>query len=165
MNKLKVCITLASVLTIIQYLERLPDRTMIEVGMIVVTTNASYQEWGGLLNQEVVGTKKRQPARFESSVWIKTEKNYDAGKLECWTVLKIFKKFWWYLYGAWFVLEVDAATLMAQLNHLVLDLSNYVIICWISWIHLFDFNVKHVPGMKNTVADGLSQQPSTEEDL
>ena len=62
-------------------------------------------------------------------------------------------------------MEVDAATLMAQLNHLVLDLSNYVIICWISWIHLFDFNVKHVPGMKNTVADGLSQQPSTEEDL
>ena len=113
MNKLKVCITLASVLTIIQYLERLPDRTMIEVGMIVVTTNASYQEWGGLLNQEVVGTKKRQPARFESNVWIKTEKNYDAGKLECWAVLKIFKKFWWYLYEAWFVLEVNAATLMA----------------------------------------------------
>ena len=50
MDKLKVCITSASVLTTIQYLERLPDRTIMEVGMIVVTTNASYQEWGGLLN-------------------------------------------------------------------------------------------------------------------
>ena len=69
------------------------------------------------------------------------------------------------MYEAWFVLEVDVATLVAQLNHPVSDLPNSVIICWISWIHLFDFDVKHVSGMKNTVADGLSQQPPTEEDL
>ena len=86
---------------------------------------------------------------------MKAEKNYDMGKLECQAVFKMFKKFWWYLYGAWFVLEVDVATLVAQLNHLVSDLPNSVIICWISWIHLFDFDVKHVSGMKNTVVDGL----------
>ena len=93
MNKLKVCITSAPVLTTIQYPERLPDRTMIEIGTIMVTINASYQGWGGLLNQEVIGIKKQQSAQFESSIWTKTEKNYDTGKLECWAVLKIFKKF------------------------------------------------------------------------
>ena len=118
-----------------------------------------------MLNQEVMGTKKQWPARFESSIWTKAEKNYDTEKLECWVVLKIFKKFWWYLYDAWFILEVNAATLVAQLNHLVSDLPNSVIICWILWIYLFDFDVKHVLGMKNTVADGLSQQPLMKEDL
>ena len=59
MDKLKICITSALVLTAIQYPERLPDRTIMEVGMIVVTTDASYQGQEGLLNQEVVGTKKR----------------------------------------------------------------------------------------------------------
>ena len=83
MNKLKICITSAPVLTTIQYPERLPDRTMIEIGTIMVTTNASYQGWEGLLNQEVMGTKKQQSAQFESSIWTKTEKNYDTGKLEC----------------------------------------------------------------------------------
>ena len=58
-DKLKICITSAPVLTAIQYPERLPDGTMIEVGTIVVTTNASYQGQGGSLNQEVVGIKKR----------------------------------------------------------------------------------------------------------
>ena len=62
-------------------------------------------------------------------------------------------------------MEVNAATLVAQLNHLASDLSNSVIICWILWIYLFDFDVKHVLGMKNTVADGLSQQPLMKEDL
>ena len=57
------------------------------------------------------------------------------------------------------------ATLMAQLNCLVLDLPNSVIIYWILWIYLFDFNMKHILGIKNTMADGLSQQPLIEEDL
>lgn len=53
-------------------------------------------------------------------------------------------------------MEVDAATLVAQLNRPATDLPNSVIVRWISWIRLFDFDVKHVPGTKNTVADGLS---------
>lgn len=42
-DKLKVCITSAPALTVIQYPERLSDGTIIEVGVIMVTTNASYQ--------------------------------------------------------------------------------------------------------------------------
>lgn len=36
---------------------------------------------------------------------------------------------------------------------------------WITWIRLFDFEVKHVPGKKNGAADGLSRRPATEEEL
>ena len=108
---------------------------------------------------------KWRPAQFESGIWMKAESNYDTGKLECCAVLKILKKFHSYLYGVQFVLEVDAATLVAQLNQSATDLPGSVVVRWITWIHLFDFDVKHVPGTKNTVADGLLRQLATEEDV
>ena len=46
-----------------------------------------------------------------------------------------------------------------------MDLSGSVVIRWIAWIYLFDFDIRHVLGMKNTVADGLSRQLVTEEDV
>ena len=47
---------------------------------------------------------------------MKVELNYDIEKLECCTVLKVLKKFYSYLYEVWFMLEIDTATLVAQLN-------------------------------------------------
>jgi hypothetical protein len=46
----------------------------------------------------------------------------------------------------------------------VSDLSGALIIRWIVWINLFDFNIKYVPGKKHAVADGLSQQLGTEKE-
>src|SRR5699024_4727560 len=63
-----------------------------------------------------------------------------------------------------FVLEVDAATLVAQLNRPATDLPGSVVVGWIAWIRLFDFEMKHVSGTRNTVADGLSPRPGTDED-
>ena len=85
--------------------------------------------------------------------------------MECHTVLKILKKFCLYLYKIRFVLEVNVATLVAQLNQPVIDLSGSVVVRWITWIHLFDFDMKHVPGMKNMVTNGLSRQLVTEKDI
>ena len=116
MNKLKVAIMSTPALMSIKYLVSLPNSTVKGVGTIIVISDASYHGWGGSLNQQVLGIKKRKPAQFESGIWIKAESNYDAGKLEYYTVLKVLKKFCSYLYGVWFVLEVDAATLVAQLN-------------------------------------------------
>jgi hypothetical protein len=30
---------------------------------------------------------------------------------------------------------------------------------WITWIRLFDFEIKHIPGSKNVVADTLLRKP------
>ncbi len=52
--------------------------------------------------------KKRHPARYESGYWNPAERGYDATKHECRGVLKALKKFQFWLYGIYFLLEMDA---------------------------------------------------------
>jgi hypothetical protein len=58
-----------------------------------------------------------------------------------------------------FVVELDAKTLVAQLNRSASDLPGALTTRWLAWIRLFDFDVRHVSGKKNAVADGLSRMP------
>ena len=62
-------------------------------------------------------------------------------------------------------METDAKTLVAQLNRTATDLPGAVVVRWIAWLRLFDFDVKHVPGNKNTAADGLSRKPATQREI
>lgn len=105
---------------------------------------------------------KRHPARYESGVWSPAEAKYDAGKRECRAVLKALKKFRHWVYGAHFMLEIDADALVAQLNRSATDLPGALVTSWIAWIGLFDFTVKHVPREKHGAADGLSRRPATD---
>lgn len=54
---------------------------------------------------------------------------------------------------------------MAQLNRSGTDLPGALVTRWLAYINLFDFDVKHVPGKIHTAADGLSQRPSTAQEL
>ena len=131
-------------------------------GEITLGTDASLTGWGADLGQ--IHNGKRHPARFESGVWNDAERNYDATKRECRAVLKALKKLRSYLYGVRFVLETDANVLVAQLNMSGTDLPGALITRWLAWIHLFDFDVRHVTGRVHTSADGLSRRPATLED-
>ena len=131
--------------------------------VLIIAVDASGLGWGGVMMQLRDG--KRRVARYESGVWSRVEATYDAGKLECRAVLKTLKKFRHWLYGIHFILETDANTLVSQLNRPASDLPGALVTRWITWIRLFDFEVKHVPGKKNGAADGLSRRPATEEEL
>ena len=80
-------------------------------------------------------------------------------------MLKALKKFCVYVYEMHFTLEVDAATLVHQLNHAAINLSGSLVIWWIAWIQLFDFTAWHVSDHKNAAADGLFWQSSTADDI
>lgn len=128
--------------------------------IIILAVDASKQGWGAVLMQLI--QKKRHPARFESGLWSEAEQKYDAGKLEARGLMKALKKFRNWLYGVRFVLEIDANTLVAQLKQSPSDLPGALITRWLTWIRIFDFDVKHVPGKKHTAADGLSRRPAGE---
>ena len=62
------------------------------------------------------------------------------------------------------MLEMDVNVLVAQLNQSATDLPGSLVMRWIAYIRLFDFEVRHVPGKKHTAADGLSRRPCMESD-
>ena len=110
--------------------------------------------WDGTLSQlQSDGTIR--PARFESGIWNSVERKYDAIKLECRGLLKALKKFRFWLFDPHFLVETDTRTLMWFLNQPPNDLLNAMMTRWLSYIRLFDFDVKHVPGNKNGAADAL----------
>ena len=95
------------------------------------------------------------PARYEGGILLVSEKNYDAGMLECQGLLKAPKKFKKYLYGVRFLVQIDAKMLTYQLNQPASDLLKVVVNRWLVWIRLFDFKVKHVQGREHGGPDAL----------
>lgn len=154
MDRLKEALTTAPALRALDY-----DP---EAGEIILAVDASCEGWGAVLMQ--VFESKKHPNRYESGLWNRAEKMYDAGKRECRGLLKALKKCRHWLYGIKFTIELDANTLVAQLNRSATDLPGALVTRWLAWIRLFDFDVRHVSGRKHTAADGLSRRPRTASD-
>ena len=151
METLKAALTTAPALRSIDYADN--------AGEIILAVDASLRGWGAVLQQVDSVTKKRHPIRYESGLWNEQESRYDAGKRECRGLLKALKKVRFWLYGVRFAIEIDANTLVAQLNQSATDLPGALVTRWLAWIRLFDFDVRHVPGTKHGAADGLSRRP------
>jgi hypothetical protein len=151
MDGLKVALTTAPALRPLDYSEN--------AGEIIVMVDASGTGFGVVLAQ-VGDDGMRHPVRYDSGLWTSAERKYDAVKLECRALLQALKKLRPYLYGVQFVVETDANTLVAQLNRTATDLPNAMVTRWLAWIQMFDFDVRHVPGKKNVVADALSRKPT-----
>jgi hypothetical protein len=156
MTTLKIAITSAPALVTISYAEG--------AGRIILVFDASKTGWGAVVMQEDED-RKRHPVRYEGGVWSTSESGYDAGKRECRAMLKALKKFRHWLYGTYFYVETDANTLVAQLNRSATDLPGALVTQWLAWIRLFDFEVKHIAGKKNVVADALSRRRPTAEEV
>jgi len=125
----------------------------------VVGADVSLDGFGGYLGQRDLKSRKVRPARYESGVWSQAERKYDATKRECRGVLKILKKLRIWVIGVYFVLEIDANVLVAQLNRAATDHLGALVTRWLAWIRLFDFEVRHIPGKQHTAANALSRRP------
>jgi hypothetical protein len=126
--------------------------------LIIVAVDGSKKGWGAVLMQlDLKG--HRHPIRYESGVWSKSERNWDSGKHECKALLLTLKKFRSYLYGVRFTVETDAKTLVAQLQRSATDLPGALVTRWLALLNLWDFDIVHVAGKKNVVADALSRRP------
>jgi len=128
---------------------------------IIVAVDGSGKGWGAVLMQ-LDEEGKRHPVRYESGVWSTSERNWDSGKHECKALLLTLKKLRSYLYGVRFTVETDAQTLVAQLQRSATDLPGALVTRWLALLNLWDFDIVHVSGKKNVVADALSRRPEPE---
>jgi len=111
--------------------------------------------WDAVLSQ-YQEDGKAHPTRYESGILSDQKRKYDALKLECRGLIKALKKLRFWLFGRYFTVVRDSQTLVWLLNQPPNDLPNAMIMRWLAYARLFDFDVKHIKGNKNSVADGLS---------
>ena len=79
-------------------------------------------------------------------------------KREYCELLKTLKKVRFWLYEVRFIIEIDVNILITQFNHSAANFFKILMIRWLIWIRLFDFNVRHVLDKKHTAADELSRR-------
>jgi len=102
--------------------------------------------------------------QYDSGVWTNAKSRYDADKWECHRLLKALKKVHAYLYKVFFIVELNAQTLVSQLNRSTVNIFDVLINCWIVWIWLFDFDILHVLNKKHQALNTLSQHSQTEDE-
>ena len=145
MNILKLILTTAPTLRLLNY-SSLTDK-------IILIVDFSLKRWGAILSQINSQTNKNHSSRYKSGLWMIFESKYDVMKRKCRELLKALKKVRFWFYEMRFTIEIDVNTLIAQLNRFALDLSEILMICWLAWIRLFDFNIRHVLDKRHTATD------------
>lgn len=118
----------------------------------VLHTDASGSAVGAVLSQEHNG--HLLPVAFASRALNKHELNYDTLQLECLAVVFALQKFQQYLEHREFELHTDCSALSWLLNH---PRQSGKLARWTTFINTFKFNVAHLKGSQNVVADCLSR--------
>ncbi|GBG76176.1 hypothetical protein CBR_g21925 [Chara braunii] len=130
-----------------------PDHAAVMTRPFIVETDAGSTALGGVLIQRDPNGEEG-PLRFESRMLHTAERNYSQFKRETLAILHCLRSFRNYLFGSRFVLRVDPTALAGSLKNFAP--SDPTIARWLTYIRMFDFELKRIPGNKNR-ADGLSR--------
>ncbi|KAE8217194.1 hypothetical protein CF319_g8657 [Tilletia indica] len=123
---------------------------------IVLAVDSSFLAAGWALYQgEVQEGELRKLVQYGSVGFSEVESRYSQPQLELCGVLKAVKHLRHHLYGVFFILEVDAASIRQMINSP--DVPNAAMTRWIHYLRLFDLEVRHVPARNHTLPDGLSR--------
>lgn len=116
--------------------------------IFTLTTDASSYALGAVLSQS------NGPIAFASRTLNKHEINYSTVEKELLAIVWAVKQFRHYLYGRKFELKTDHKPLIWLAN---LKEPNSKLIRWKIKLNEYEFNIKHVEGKENKVADALSR--------
>ena len=117
---------------------------------IIVRTDASDFGMGGYGYQVIDG--KEKPLFFFSKSFINAQKNWTTIEKECYAIVYVCAKFEHLLQGRKFLLQTDHK----NLTYINLQ-GSQKIRRWKMFLQDFDFDIEHIPGKTNTVADHFSR--------
>jgi hypothetical protein len=120
----------------------------------ILTTDACDVGIGGVLSQVLDGVEK--PVLFLSKTLNEHEKHYATTHKECLAIVWCIKQCEHYLLGKKFTIRTDHHALKWLMS--VKD-SNGKLMRWALTLMEFEFEIQHVKGKTNFVADALSRAP------
>ena len=119
-------------------------------------TDVSESGLGAVLTQ-IKEDGKERPIAYASRTLSKSERNYDAHKLEFLTLKwSVTHRFHEYLYRGTFDMYTDNNPLTYILTTAKLDTIGQ---CWVAFLGPYNFSLHYNLGCQNTVADSLSRIP------
>lgn len=121
----------------------------------ILSVDASLNGLGAVLSQVPRGESKARPVAFASKTLSASQQKYPAHRLE-FMALKwsVCEKFSHWLKGRSFTVWTDNNPLTYLLTKPKLDACE---IRWVSKLASYSFDLKHLPGKRNVVADALSR--------
>ncbi|KAG8720806.1 hypothetical protein FRC09_008934 [Ceratobasidium sp. 395] len=120
---------------------------------INLVTDASLTGASGVLSQgEDIKTAKI--AMFWSGKFTPTQQNYPVHELELYAIKELFENFQYQLHGVKFCIYTDNKSLINILTQKNLSGRQAR---WLEVINQFNFEIIHIPGEENEVADALSR--------
>ncbi|CAM5132485.1 unnamed protein product [Natator depressus] len=122
--------------------------------LFLVTTDASEHGVGAVLMQEGPD-QEFLPVVFLSKKLSERESNWSVSEKECYANVYALEKVHPYVWGRHFHLQTDHAAL--QWLHTTTG-NNKKLIRWSLALQDFDFDIQHIPGASNKVADALSHE-------
>ena len=124
---------------------------------LLLSIDASLDGLGAVLSQIPAGETKARPIAFASKTLSSSQRKYPAHRLE-FLALKwsVCEKFSHWLRGHSFTVWTDNNPLTYIMTKPKLDACEQR---WVSKLAPYTFDLRHIPGTKNVVADALSRDP------
>ncbi|PKI64613.1 uncharacterized protein LOC116201072 isoform X2 [Punica granatum] len=126
------------------------------MGKRILQTDASDRYWGAVLLEELNG--KRHICGYRSGRFKPLEQQYHSTFKEILAIINGIKKFEFHLMGYKFLVEMDMSSFPKMLQFKQKQLPHPQLLRWVEWFSKFDFEVKHIKGKHNTLADFLSRK-------
>ncbi|CAM5171797.1 unnamed protein product [Eretmochelys imbricata] len=120
----------------------------------LVTTDQSERAVGAVLMQKGLD-QEFHPVVFLSKKLSERESNCSVKEKECYAIVYALEKLRPYVWGRRFHLETDHAAL--HYLHTAMG-NNKKLIRWSLALQDFDFDIQHISGASNKVADALSSE-------